>query len=165
MIAPRNWRVSISDLVRNALSSPDVKGHLIDVEVPNDLPSVVTDPDLLERVITNVVSNAVRFSPVVKSVRLTAGLTATGIEVLVIDHGPGTRDPRRRIRTTDEAASAPRVADEDLSLSVAAGFIKLLGGELRFDDTPGGGLTVAICLAGDATATLGMAPDPEAVGE
>jgi two-component system sensor histidine kinase KdpD len=165
MIAPRNWRVSISDLVRNALSSPDVKGHLVDVEVPDDLPPVVTDPDLLERVITNVVSNAVRFSPAVQSVRLTAGLTATGIEVLVIDHGPGTRDPRRRIRTTDEAASAPRVADEDLSLSVAAGFIKLLGGELRFDDTPGGGLTVAICLADGATASLGTNRDPEAVSE
>jgi two-component system sensor histidine kinase KdpD len=125
---------------------------------------VVTDPDLLERVITNVLTNAVRFSPSDQPVRLTAGLTATGIEVLVIDHGPGTRDPRRRIRVIHDDASRARVADEDLSLSVAAGFIKVLGGELRFDDTPGGGLTVAICLAGGPSTGSIETPDPEALG-
>jgi two-component system sensor histidine kinase KdpD len=156
--------VSVSELVRSALSSLDARGHSIDVDVATDLPSVVTDPDLLERVITNVLSNAVRFSPPDQPVRLTAGQTATGIEILVIDQGPGTRDPRRRIRVIHDDASSARVADEDLSLSVAAGFIKLLGGELRFDDTPGGGLTVAICLAGGAATALFEARDPEALG-
>ena len=164
VISPRNWRVSLGDLVRSALSSLDARGHFVDVEVPGDLPSVVTDPDLLEWVITNVLANAVRFSPPDQPVRLIAGLTATGVEVLVIDHGPGTRDPRRRIRVIHDDASRARVADEDLSLSVAAGFIKLLGGELRFDDTPGGGLTVAICLAGGPSAGSIEAPDPEALG-
>ena len=164
MISPRDWRVSVSELVRSALSSLDARGHSIDVDVPTDLPSVVTDPDLLERVITNVLSNAVRFSPPDQPVRLTAGQTASGIEILVIDQGPGTRDPRRRIRVIHDDASSARVADEDLSLSVAAGFIKLLGGELRFDDTPGGGLTVAICLAGGAATALFEARDPEALG-
>jgi two-component system sensor histidine kinase KdpD len=111
-------------------------------------------------VISNVLSNALRFSPVDQPVRLTAGETASGLEILVIDHGPGTRDPRRRLRGADEK-NALRVADDDLSLSVAAGFIKLLGGELRFEDTPGGGLTVAICLTeGIARASL-TTPDPE----
>lgn len=162
MIAPRNWRVSIFDLVRTALGSLDAKGHRIAVDVASDLPTVVTDPDLLERVISNVLSNALRFSPDDQPVRLTAGQTATGLEILVIDHGPGTRDPRRRLRGTDEN-STPQSADDDLSLSVAAGFIRLLGGELRFDDTPGGGLTVAICLAESIVPTPLESPDPESL--
>jgi two-component system sensor histidine kinase KdpD len=164
MIAPRNWRVSVAELVRTALGSLDAKGHVLDLDVAVDLPMVTTDPDLLERVITNVVSNALRFSPADQPVRLTAGMTATGIELLVIDHGPGTRDPRRRIRVANEQREeeGPRVAEDDLALSVAAGFIKLLGGELRFDDTPGGGLTVAICLGERDPLVPLDAPDPEA---
>ena len=160
MIAPRQWRVSVVDLIRTVLGSLDAKGHAIDVDVAPNLPRVTTDPDLLERVISNVVSNAVRFSPAGRAVRMSVGMTATGIEILVIDRGPGTRDPRRRIRV-DLEHNAARVADDDLSLSVAAGFIKLLGGELRFDDTPGGGLAVAICLGDRESLALLEAPDPE----
>ena len=153
LIAPRHWRVSIVDMIRNAQGSADTKGRTLEIDVAPDLPSVITDPDLLERVIANVISNACRFSPDDQPVRLTAGLTATGIELLVIDHGPGTRDPRRRIPGSGDEQGTARIPDEDLALSVAQGFIKLLEGELRFEDTPGGGLTVAICLAtlaGDA---------------
>jgi len=165
LISPRHWRVAVSDMVRNALTSADVKGHPLEVDVPSDLPYVITDPDLLERVIANVVSNACRFSPNDSPVRLTAGLTATGIELLVIDHGPGTRDPRRRIPGAADDPRASRVPDEDLALSVAQGFITLLEGELRFEDTPGGGLTVAICLAASAAPISPVdAIDPETLG-
>ena len=165
LIAPRHWRVSIADMVRNALGSADTKGRTIEVDVPTDLPTVITDPDLLERVIANVISNASRFSPEDQPVRLTAGVTATGIELLVIDHGPGTRDPRRRIPGLADEPGATRVPDEDLALSVAEGFIKLLEGELRFDDTPGGGLTVVICLSAvsSPSSTLTV-DDPETMG-
>ena len=165
LIAPRHWRVSVADMVRNALHSADTKGRAIDIDVADDLPTVITDPDLLERVIANVVSNACLFSPVDRPVRLTAGLTATGIELLVIDHGPGTRDPRRRIPGASSEQSVTRVRDEDLALSVAEGFIKLLEGELRFDDTPGGGLTVAICLsAASAPASTIHVEESETLG-
>jgi two-component system sensor histidine kinase KdpD len=165
LIAPRHWRVSIPDLVRNALGSAAAKGRSVEVDVPADLPTVITDPDLFERVIANVLSNACRFSPPDQPVRLTAGLTATGIELLVIDHGPGTRDPRRRIPGAHDDTTAARVPDEDLALSVAEGFIKLLEGELRFEDTPGGGLTVAICLsAASAPASTIQISDPETMG-
>jgi two-component system sensor histidine kinase KdpD len=165
LIAPRHWRISVADMVRNALGSADVKGHTVEVDVSAELPTVIADPDLLERVIANVISNACRFSPDDRPVRLTAGLTATGIELLVIDHGPGTRDPRRRIPGALDGQVASRVPDEDLALSVAAGFIKLLEGELRFDDTPGGGLTVAVCLsATSAPSPTISAEDPETLG-
>ena len=83
-----------------------------------------------------------------------AGGKANGVELLVIDRGPGTRDAQRRI----PKAQLEEETDEDIGLSVASGFITLLGGELRFEDTPGGGLTVVIELAQDAPSSLVAAP-------
>jgi two-component system sensor histidine kinase KdpD len=115
---------------------------------------LTTDPDLLERVIANVVSNACEFSPEDQVVRLSAGLTSSGIELLVIDRGPGTREAERRI----PKAQLEEETSEDIGLSVASGFITLLGGELRFEDTPGGGLTVVIELSQDLPATPVTSP-------
>jgi len=119
----------------------------------------VTDPELLERALVNVVATACRFSPTPGSVRVTAGVTGGGVEVLVIDHGPGTRDPRRGLAADDGelAATAP---GDNVALSVAAGFVNLLGGEIRFEDTPGGGVTVALSFASPGLERL-EGPDPE----
>ncbi|NNN08445.1 MAG: sensor histidine kinase KdpD [Acidimicrobiaceae bacterium] len=145
LIAPRHWRATLGDLVSNALGTVDLKGRRVEVDVPADLPTIITDPDLFERVIVNLVSNADAFSPPELSIRVTAGYTAGEIELLIIDRGPGTRDPRRRLLAATRL-SPDSGTDEDLSLSVARGFVKALGGELRFEDTPGGGLTAIVSL-------------------
>jgi two-component system sensor histidine kinase KdpD len=65
------------------------------------------------------------------------------MEVLVIDRGPGLRPAQRSAllvpteRLTTEGGTS-------LGLSVAAGLLELLKGELRLEDTPGGGLTVVV---------------------
>lgn len=165
LIAPRHWRVSLGEVVHNALGSARATGHSLEVHVPDDLPTVVTDPDLLERVIINVVSSACRLSPSDRPVRLTAGPTATGVELLVIDYGPSTRDPRRRIPGARGGDDPSRGGDDDLALSVAVGFMTLLEGELRFEDTPGGGVTVAICVsASSVPASRASGEDPATSG-
>jgi two-component system sensor histidine kinase KdpD len=66
------------------------------------------------------------------------------LELLVIDRGPGIPEAQRR----GILAPFERLEDEEegagLGLAVAARLVNLLGGQLRFEDTPGGGLTVAI---------------------
>jgi two-component system sensor histidine kinase KdpD len=145
MIAPRHWRTALGDLVNSALGTLDTKGRHVEVDLSADLPTIITDPDLLERVIINLLTNACSFSPLEQPIRITAGCTAGEVELLVIDRGPGTRDPRRRIPGLERMAFETG-SDEDLGLSVAAGFVKVLGGELRFEDTPGGGLTAVVSL-------------------
>ena len=145
LVAPRSRKVALLDLVNRAIETIDTQGRVIDIDFADELPKLTTDPDLLERVIANVVSNACAFSPEDQAVRLSAGVTANGVELLVIDRGPGTRDVRRRI----PRAQPEEGTDEAIGLSVASGFVTLLGGELRFEDTPGGGLTVVIELAQD----------------
>ena len=155
LVAPRSRRVALLDLVNRAIETIDTQGRVIEVDFPEDLPLLTTDPDLLERVIANVVSNACQFSPDDQVVRLNAGVTAKGIELLVIDRGPGTRESERRIPQASGQLVDEELTDEDIGLSVASGFVTLLGGELHFEDTPGGGLTVVVELAQDVKRSEG----------
>ena len=93
-----------------------------------------------------MVSNACRFGPVDKPVNIKASVVGDYVEMLVIDRGPGMPEGLR------EAVLAPfhRLSgdqlDAGLNLTVASGFTQLLGGRILFEDTPGGGLTVAVEL-------------------
>ncbi len=158
LVAPRSRRVVLAETVARAVETIDTRGCTLQIELPETLPVLTTDPDLLERIIANVVSNACEFSPVDQAIRLSAGVTAKGIEMLVIDRGPGTRDPRRRIPAQARHGEQDATSEENIALSVANGFIGLLHGGLRFEDTPGGGLTVVIELTQDSASPMNTAP-------
>ncbi|MDE3082913.1 MAG: sensor histidine kinase KdpD [Acidobacteriota bacterium] len=146
VVTSRMVNVEIDDLVASALETIDTQGRTLHIEIPEDLPSVVTDPDLYERVIANIIANACRFGPPEQPVTIRAGADAKYMDLLVIDQGPGV-DPAmvERIkapfqRLGDDASGA------GLGLTVANGFIELLGGSIRMEDTPGGGLTVVVAI-------------------
>jgi two-component system, OmpR family, sensor histidine kinase KdpD len=133
-------------VMTSALAHVDTRGRTVDSEITSDLPPVITDPVLAQRVIANIVSNACRFGPVDQPVTIKAGVVGDFVEVLVSDRGPGMPTALR------EAVLAPfdRLSGDQLNaglnLTVASGFTQLLGGRLFFEDTPGGGLTVAVEL-------------------
>jgi two-component system sensor histidine kinase KdpD len=147
VVAVRNLPVLLDDVVAAALASIDGSVRPVDVDLPTELPPVWVDPALLERVLANLIANAIRFSPSGTPVRVTAGVVSDRLEVLVIDRGPGipasTRAsvlrPFQRLGDAEEGGIG-------LGLSIVHGFTELLGGVLRLEDTPGGGLTVVISL-------------------
>jgi two-component system sensor histidine kinase KdpD len=147
IITPRYLHVALDDLVASALETIDTYGRVLAIDLPDDLPLIETDPDLAERVIANVVSNACRFGPPDQPIRINGGTTGHGLELLVIDRGPGIPEKKRAAIMASFQDLNDERSGAGLGLSVAAGFMALLGGELRFDDTPGGGLTVAVELA------------------
>jgi two-component system sensor histidine kinase KdpD len=138
--------VQINAVMASAISQVDTRGRTVDSDIASDLPPVITDPVLVQRVIANVVSNACRFGPVDQPVIIKAGVVGAFVELLVVDRGPGMPTALR------EAVLAPfdRLSGDQLNaglnLTVASGFTQLLGGRLLFEDTPGGGLTVAVEL-------------------
>jgi len=75
----------------------DLKGRLADVlemdrvrvEIPEGLPRVSADPDRLERIFTNLLSNALKYSPPDAEVRVTAERQDGMVVVSVIDRGAG----------------------------------------------------------------------------
>ncbi len=143
-VHPESVRIDV--VMTSAIAQVDTRGRTVDCDVASDLPNVTTDPVLVQRVIANIVSNACRFGPVDKPVTIKAGVVGDFVELLVVDRGPGMPTALR------EAVLAPfdRLSGDQLNaglnLTVASGFTQLLGGRLLFEDTPGGGLTVAVEL-------------------
>lgn len=109
---------------------------------------VLADAGLLERVLVNLIDNALRYAPD-SVVRVNAGTVGDRVLITVSDEGPGIP------RGAEERLFAPfqRLGDHDnstgvgLGLSVARGFVEAMGGTISATDTPGGGLTIVVDLA------------------
>lgn len=139
----RPFSVTVGSVVTHVLAAVDTTDHPLDIDVASDLPRLEIDPILAQRVLEICVANAVRFSPGGSTVRVTAGVAVDSLEILVIDRGPGlTPLERSSLPGTAQLLSGEREAS--LGLSVARGFMDLLGGKIRFEDTPGGGLTIVL---------------------
>lgn len=65
------------------------KGIKLRTTIPVDLPVVQADPERLSQVLTNLVDNALRYTPSGTQVVISAGVTPEGIQVSVRDTGPG----------------------------------------------------------------------------
>ncbi|MGY5053039.1 ATP-binding protein [Streptomyces sp. 900105755] len=115
---------------------------------PEDMPPLLADPPLLERVIANLVGNAARYSPPGARVLVTASALAGRAELRIIDRGPGLpaggRDrlfePFQRLGDTDNTTGL------GLGLALARGLTEAMDGTLTPEDTPGGGLTMVVSL-------------------
>jgi two-component system, OmpR family, sensor histidine kinase KdpD len=120
----------------------------VEIAVPDGFPLVLADPGLLERVLANLFSNALRHSPATgQPPELHARMAEDMVVLEVVDHGPGVPDEAK------EQIFEPftRIGDRfpggvGLGLAVARGFAEAMGGRIVARDTPGGGLTVAITL-------------------
>jgi two-component system, OmpR family, sensor histidine kinase KdpD len=141
--------IGLDDVVSRALDDV-ADGQPIELDIAPDLPEVVADPGLLERVVANLVENAVRYSPPGAKVRVAASAHGGFVELRVIDQGPGISPDDR------EAVFAPFQRRDDtsggdgagvgLGLAIVRGFVQAMQGTVSLDDTPGGGLIAVVSL-------------------
>lgn len=156
--------IAVEDVVAHAVREVDPQRTQVVVQVADDLPEIWADPPLLERVLANLLTNALRFSPPGQPPHVTAYAVGVGagsgsgprsgsgvgaaVEVWVVDRGPGV--PDARLATLFEAFQ--RRGDRDntnglgLGLALARGLAEAMGGTLRAEHTPGGGLTMVVRL-------------------
>ncbi|MEQ3554827.1 DUF4118 domain-containing protein [Pseudonocardia nematodicida] len=116
------------------------------LELAEDLPDVVADVGLLERVVANLVDNALRHG---RGAPVTLRASAHGgrAELRVTDRGPGlTPAQREHLFAPFQRLGDRRTGGIGLGLSVARGLTEVMGGSLSAEDTPGGGLTTVISL-------------------
>ncbi|WP_144760869.1 ATP-binding protein [Curtobacterium sp. 9128] len=138
----------LETVVAPALDELELGPDDVDLDLPTDLPPVLADPGLLQRVVVNLLANAVRHSPTGASVRVAASAFGDGVELRVADHGPGIPAALR----ADVFQPFQRLGDTDndtglgLGLALARGFTEGMGGTIEADDTPGGGLTMVVRL-------------------
>jgi two-component system, OmpR family, sensor histidine kinase KdpD len=138
----------LEDVLPAALDSLGARGRDVRLELAEGLPDVSADHGLLERALANIIGNAVSFSPDGTPVRVVAGLVPSGVDVRVIDQGPGVSDDERERMFVpfQRLGDSSRREGVGLGLAVARGFVVAMGGSIELEDTPGGGLTVIVSL-------------------
>ena len=103
------------------------------------------DGDRLVQVLTNLISNACKFSPAGSSVDIAVARLDERLRVEVADHGPGISDDfRNRIFQKFSQADATNTRKEGgtgLGLSISKAIIERLGGRIGFSSEPGKGAT------------------------
>ncbi|WP_423259772.1 ATP-binding protein [Herbiconiux sp. 11R-BC] len=152
--------VAFDDVLPAVLDELGLGPEQVDLDVPGALPEFLADPVLLDRVLVNLLSNALRYTPEGERVLVTASAFAGSVQLRVVDRGPGIPPERR-----DEVfVPFQRLGDTDnltglgLGLALSKGFVEGMGGTLDAEDTPGGGLTMVVTLPVAAPAAP-SAPD------
>jgi two-component system sensor histidine kinase KdpD len=120
----------------------------ITLDIPETLPLVSTDAGLVERAVANLLSNALRYSPVGRPPRVVATAIEDAVRIAVIDYGPGVApaDRERMFEPFQRLGDRDMTTGVGLGLAVARGFVEAVGGTLTASDTPGGGLTMTVTL-------------------
>jgi two-component system sensor histidine kinase KdpD len=141
--------VALDEVVALALlhaGTPPVR-----VLVSDDLPLVRADPGLLERVVANLVSNAVKAAGG-RSVEIHGVPDEHDVALAIVDHGPGIPVAERESVFAPFQRLDDRRADGGLGLglAIARGFTDAMGGTLTPTDTNGGGLTMTLSLPAGA---------------
>ncbi|MDQ1292900.1 MAG: two-component system, OmpR family, sensor histidine kinase KdpD [Actinomycetota bacterium] len=145
-MSPRT--ISVADAIAKALDDLGPPGCPIVAQVPHHVADIQVDPALLERILANLLSNALRYSPRGYPPMVTASELSDSVEIRIIDHGPGIpaglRDqvflPFQRLGDsgTDDGIG--------LGLALSRGLAEVMGGSLEPETTPGGGLTMTLRL-------------------
>ncbi len=146
-VTPLIREIDLDEVVPMALGG--VPEGSVTLDIPEELPMVAVDPGLLERGVANIVENAVKYSPPGQPVLVAASALGNRVEVRVADRGPGVPDSAkdRIFEPFQRYGDAPRGAGVGLGLAVARGFAEAMGGTLTAEDTPGGGMTMALTLS------------------
>jgi two-component system sensor histidine kinase KdpD len=147
-VAVHTQPTALEDIAgRVLLALPAGERERVVLDIPADLPDAVADPGLLERVLANLIDNALRHTPDGQVATMRADTDEQDVHCDVIDHGPGV-DPSQH-----EHMFAPfqRLGDRapgglGLGLAVARGFMEEMHGKLTPASTEGGGLTMRLTL-------------------
>ena len=149
----RTRPVPLDDVIAAALDDLGVRPRAVLLDLPEQLPDVMADPGLLERVIVNVVANAQRHASDPPLLRAVAG--GNRVELRVIDTGPGIPvTDRERVFLPFQRLGDASTAGLGLGLALSRGLMEAMAGALELEDTPGGGLTMVIQMPTAAPTTL-----------
>jgi two-component system, OmpR family, sensor kinase len=135
----------------------------ISVEAPAAL-NILGDADLLRRVVTNLLSNAIEHTPAGTPIEVSLRGEAGNAVLSVRDHGPGISDAAREQvfeRFWRQSESRGRDGGAGLGLAIVAGVVEAHGGSVRAENRPDGGAVFTVRLPLEAEVER---PAPDGVG-
>ena len=131
--------VDLDEVLAAALEDLGPGGPAITLSVPEDLPDVIADADLLTRILTGLTAEALHRSPPARPPELTAASAGGHAEIRITDHGP-----------QQAQGSEP----DTLGFRLARDLTEAMGDTLRCAENKDGGRTVVITLPAAANARL-----------
>jgi two-component system sensor histidine kinase KdpD len=163
LLATRARNISRPSRVSLAFAEPSaiVKGALhrvrgfignrqVRIDVAPDLPLVRMDARQMERVLANLLQNALKYTPWGTAIGIAARMTARNeLEFMVEDEGPGVpTEDRERIfeplfRSTRRHSNVP---GNGLGLAICQSIVLAHGGSMQLTDRPGGGARFSVVL-------------------
>ena len=142
----------IEIIILNALNQGHMRslkqGRRIDMRVPDEISPVELDPDLIGQVFTNLIENAIRYTPAESPIEISVRADEKRMFVTVADRGPGIPEDAlelvferfRRIKqgVLDNAALSAEQGS-GLGLAVCRGFVEAHGGRIWAENRKDGG--------------------------
>ena len=152
--APWGAPVNIVNLIRRVedllLPVAQRKKHVLAIDVPEQLPAVFGNEDYLERAITNLVDNAIKYTPEGGRVSVRARQDRDSVTIEVADNGIGIAQHEvpfifERFYRVDRSRSR-ELGGTGLGLSIVKHVVQVHGGSIQVDTSPGRGSTFRLQL-------------------
>ena len=124
-------------------------GRSIEWRIPDNLPTVAADTDSIGEVITNLVDNAIKYSPKGGVIQVTAKRSGDFVAVSVIDHGIGiARSATEHLFTKFYRShrSSASVGGTGIGLYISRGIVESHGGQIGVDSVEGQGSTFTFTI-------------------
>lgn len=118
-----------------------------------DTPTLLADRFGVEQVLVNLIANAIQASPRGASIVVSLKHADSGINIEVIDHGPGVPEAIRNRLFEPFFTTKPPGEGTGLGLAVAHAIVRSHLGRLSVDDTPGGGARFRLWLPAEQVAS------------
>jgi two-component system sensor histidine kinase KdpD len=121
----------------------------LEVDLQPGASLVLLDLSRIEALVSNLVENAVKYTPPASPIALRAWHDAAGVHIAVADRGPGVPEAHRK-RIFDTFYRVNEHSDRNpgtgLGLAICRGVAEAHGGTIQVEDTPGGGATFIVTL-------------------
>jgi signal transduction histidine kinase len=129
----------------------DQEHKLLTVEVPEHTLAIYVDAHLLERVLANLISNAIKHTPITSRITISASCDDQGVAIQVHDNGPGIPHEQQallfeRFSSTANSPTNGRQRNSGLGLHFCKLAVEAHAGQLRVDSEPPHGTTFTISL-------------------
>lgn len=148
--------INQSDLMLKALVEriaerlrTQTKGHRIVVEFPDEFPVIMADEDRISQVLSNLISNAIKYSPAGGEIRITGQMLPQYVVICVSDQGTGIAPddiPHVFDRFYRSSEATRKTKGAGLGLYLSRAIIEAHGGRIWVDPKSGGGARICFSL-------------------
>jgi len=155
----------VNDAVQLARSASEIKGVRLDAKIPANLPAIELDVVQIERVLSNVLGNAIKFTPAGGRINVEVQQLAAALRITVRDNGIGVA-PGSLASLGNKHYRAPSAVGAEgngLGLFIVAAVVEAHGGELDIQSRLNAGTTVVMTLPlrSAAPARTAQSPSPQ----